>query len=181
MNGGVPAVSGFHTPLGPMAVSWRPCAGGARVTGIHLPGERLPEPAGRRDPPRELRELIRGLVRFLHGEEVALSIRLLALEDCTPFQREVLLLEHRVPRGMVTTYGLLARALGRPRAARAVGGALGSNPFPLVIPCHRTVRADGSPGGFGGGPAMKRRLLELEGVRFGQDGRVPRDLVFCGW
>lgn len=181
-------ISGFHTPLGHLAISWHPCVGGVRVTRIHLPGERLPEPAGPVDlpreqevadvPPGELERLANDLARFLDGEEVAFSTRLLALEDCSRFQREVLLQERRVPRGMVTTYGLLAEALGRPRAARAVGGALGSNPFPLVIPCHRTVRADGSLGGFGGGPAMKRRLLELEGVELLPDGRVPPHLVY---
>ena len=74
--------------------------------------------------------------------------------------------------GQVTSYGGLARAIGRPRAARAVGGALGRNPIPLVIPCHRIVAGDGSLGGYGGGGhgsqasmlAVKRALLELEGV-----------------
>jgi methylated-DNA-[protein]-cysteine S-methyltransferase len=163
-----------------MAISWRHGDGEVRVTRIHLPGKRLPEPAGQEDLPAELVGLADDLVRFLDGEEVAFSTRLLALEDCSRFQREVLLQECRVPRGMVTTYGLLAEALGRPRAARAVGGALGSNPFPLVIPCHRTVRADGSLGGFGGGPAMKRLLLELEGVELLADGRVPPHLVYRG-
>ena len=63
------------------------------------------------------------------------------------------------------SYGELARRLGRPRAARAVGQALAANPVPLMVPCHRVIRADGSPGGFGGGLDLKRRLLELEGVR----------------
>jgi methylated-DNA-[protein]-cysteine S-methyltransferase len=65
--------------------------------------------------------------------------------------------------------------LGCPRAARAVGTALANNPFPIIIPCHRTIRADGTPGGFGGGIMMKRNLLEMEGVRFDPRGRVIMD------
>jgi len=86
----------------------------------------------------------------------------------------VLRAQIRVPRGFVTTYGRLAAAAGRPGAARAAGHALATNPFPPVVPCHRTLRADGSLGGFGGGLALKRVLLESEGVRFDSAGRVER-------
>ena len=67
---------------------------------------------------------------------------------------------------------VFAAGVGRPAAARAAGTALATNPFPIVVPCHRAVRADGSPGGYQGGPAMKRALLALEGVRFDAAGRV---------
>jgi O-6-methylguanine DNA methyltransferase len=78
----------------------------------------------------------------------------------------------RVPLGQVTSYGRLARAIGRPGAARAVGGALGRNPIGLAIPCHRVIAGDGSLGGYGGDRwgsredllALKRALLEHEGV-----------------
>jgi len=73
---------------------------------------------------------------------------------------------------MVSTYGRIARKLGLPRAARAVGNALARNPFPLIIPCHRAVRFDGSLGGYAGGVRMKKMLLELEGVEFDRHGRV---------
>jgi len=76
------------------------------------------------------------------------------------------------PRGYVSTYGRIARHIGSPRASRAVGSAFAGNPFPLVIPCHRALRSDGRLGGFQAGLAMKRRLLEMEGVRFREDGRV---------
>jgi methylated-DNA-[protein]-cysteine S-methyltransferase len=72
----------------------------------------------------------------------------------------------------VTTYGRLAAHVGRPGGARAVGRALAGNPFPLVVPCHRAVRADGSPGGYQGGVPMKRALLEAEGVAFDRRGRA---------
>jgi methylated-DNA-[protein]-cysteine S-methyltransferase len=85
------------------------------------------------------------------------------LELATPFAREVLTQLHRLPAGRLTTYGELAKAVGRPKGARAVGGAVGSNPVPVVVPCHRVVASNGL-GGFGGGLPMKRWLLRLEGV-----------------
>ena len=78
--------------------------------------------------------------------------------------RHVLAATARVPFGGTTTYGEIAERIGRPRAARAVGNALGSNPIPIVIPCHRVLRAGGSLGGYGGGVDRKRMLLSLEGA-----------------
>jgi methylated-DNA-[protein]-cysteine S-methyltransferase len=77
--------------------------------------------------------------------------------------RDVLAATARVPFGRTTTYGALAERIGRPRASRAVGNALGSNPIPIVVPCHRVLRAGGDVGGYAGGPSRKRRLLTLEG------------------
>ncbi len=82
----------------------------------------------------------------------------------TAFQRSVLNVLRQVAFGQLTSYGELARAAGYPGAARAVGQVMANNPLPLVIPCHRVLRSDGSLGGFGGGPEMKQRLLRLEGV-----------------
>jgi len=67
-----------------------------------------------------------------------------------------------IPYGETVSYGELARRLGRPAASRAVGAANGQNPIPIVVPCHRVIGADGSLTGFGGGLAIKRRLLDLE-------------------
>jgi methylated-DNA-[protein]-cysteine S-methyltransferase len=103
---------------------------------------------------------------------VPLSADLLDQTRCSPFQWTVLMTERTIPRGLVTSYSDLARLVGRPRAFRAVGTALARNPYPLVVPCHRTVRLDGSLGGFGGGLPMKRSLLEMEGVGFDTRGRV---------
>ena len=100
------------------------------------------------------------------------DLSMLHLADCSAFQRRVLLAEHGIPRGWVSTYGRIAEQVGVPRGARAVGGALARNPFPIVIPCHRAIRADGRLGGFQGGAGMKRALLALEGVSCGSDGRV---------
>ena len=79
------------------------------------------------------------------------------------FAVEVLHATAEVPFGDVTTYGSVARAAGSPRAARAAGNALGSNPIPIVVPCHRVVHADGGLGGYSGGLDRKRFLLALEG------------------
>lgn len=80
----------------------------------------------------------------------------------TPFQEAVLAELRRIPYGETSTYGDIARRIGRPTAVRAVGAANGSNPLPIVIPCHRVVGANGALTGFGGGLSTKRFLLDLE-------------------
>ena len=80
------------------------------------------------------------------------------------FTQAVLEQTGRVPAGEVTTYLEIADAIGRPAGARAVGRALGSNPVPFLIPCHRVIASDGSLGGYGFGVEMKQELLEAEGV-----------------
>lgn len=82
----------------------------------------------------------------------------------TPFQRSVWQALLSIPRGATVSYAELARRVGRPGAARAVGRAVGANPVPLLVPCHRVVASDGGLGGFGGGLPMKRALLRQEGV-----------------
>jgi methylated-DNA-[protein]-cysteine S-methyltransferase len=72
----------------------------------------------------------------------------------------------------VSTYQRIAKYLGNAKGARAVGSALAGNPFPIIIPCHRAIRSDGTLGGYQGGLEMKRRLLEMEGVMFDALGRV---------
>jgi methylated-DNA-[protein]-cysteine S-methyltransferase len=84
------------------------------------------------------------------------------LTPLSPFQRRILAATAKVPYGEVTTYREVARRAGNEQASRAAGGALGANPIPIVVPCHRVVATDGSLGGYSGGLAAKRRLLELE-------------------
>jgi methylated-DNA-[protein]-cysteine S-methyltransferase len=88
------------------------------------------------------------------------------LARLTPFQKKVLQTARRIPPGTVWTYGQMARTIGKPRASRAVGQALGRNPVPIVIPCHRVIAGDGSLGGYsgGGGLKSKRLLLHIEGA-----------------
>lgn len=80
------------------------------------------------------------------------------------FYRKVLRATARLPFGVTATYGEIAAKAGNGRAHRAAGTALGSNPIPIVVPCHRIVRSGGEPGSYGGGPEMKRWLLKLEGA-----------------
>ncbi|MBI5229503.1 MGMT family protein [Candidatus Micrarchaeota archaeon] len=85
------------------------------------------------------------------------------------FGKAVLVLVEKIPRGKVTTYGELARALGKPNAARAVGKALNKNPHPIKVPCHRVVRSDGRVGGYALGARKKVKLLKKEGVEIKND------------
>lgn len=101
------------------------------------------------------------LAEYLNGERRTFDLRL-EPGELPPFRRRVLEELSRVSYGETASYGELAARCGRPGAARAVGNAVGSNPLPLVLPCHRVVRSDGSPGGYGGGAGRKRALLRLE-------------------
>jgi O-6-methylguanine DNA methyltransferase len=82
----------------------------------------------------------------------------------TPFQVEVWKAIHSIPNGKLTSYGGIAKQIGRPKAVRAVGNAVGNNPMGLVVPCHRVVSSDGGIGGFTGGLEWKRKLLAQEGI-----------------
>jgi O-6-methylguanine DNA methyltransferase len=88
----------------------------------------------------------------------------IARADLTPFQKAVYRAVARIPTGNTMTYAQVARAIGRPRAARAVGNALNTNPFAPKVPCHRVVRSDGTIGGFASGTLKKRALLRKEGA-----------------
>ncbi|MER7948449.1 methylated-DNA--[protein]-cysteine S-methyltransferase [Streptomyces sp. NPDC096079] len=111
-----------------------------------------------------LAEVIRRLDRYFAGEPDALDLPL-DWSLTTGFNRQVLReLAAGVPYGTVVGYGELARRVGQPGAAQAVGAAMGANPLPVVVPCHRVVESDGGLGGFGGGLETKRQLLALEGV-----------------
>jgi O-6-methylguanine DNA methyltransferase len=108
--------------------------------------------------------------------EVALVRLPIALEDRPAWDRAVLEAVREIPRGQVRSYGQIARAIGRPGAARAVGGAVGRNPVAILIPCHRVVAADGTLGGYGGGWWGDRdRLLDLKAELLAREGiSLPR-------
>jgi methylated-DNA-[protein]-cysteine S-methyltransferase len=114
-------------------------------------------PARLDDARRELDEYFRGR---RHEFDLPLDRRLRR----PGFYDRVLRRTERIPFGKTLTYGEVAARAGNARAQRAAGSALGSNPIPIVVPCHRVVRTGGDPGNYGGGPAMKRFLLELEGA-----------------
>ncbi len=169
-----------RTRFGPVAVVWAERNGRPKVVRVLLSRPGAPAgwqlaqlfPGARAGSCAEMRSVTDSIVLFLAGADIAIPLEVADLAACAPFQQAVLRAEHAIPRGKVSTYGLLAARVGRPGAARAVGHALATNPFPIVVPCHRAVRADGSPGGYQGGAAMKRALLALEGVRFDDAGRV---------
>ncbi|MHB8066800.1 MAG: methylated-DNA--[protein]-cysteine S-methyltransferase [Desulfobaccales bacterium] len=109
---------------------------------------------------------------FLNGAAIRFSLDNILLDLCPDFQQRVLRAEHGIPRSKVSTYQLIAGFIGKPSAARAVGTALATNPFPIIIPCHRAIRSDRTLGGFQGGLKMKRALLAAEGIPFDPKGRV---------
>jgi methylated-DNA-[protein]-cysteine S-methyltransferase len=107
----------------------------------------------------------RELQRYFNGEIPYFDCHL-DFAAVTVFQKKVWQAARSIAYGQVRTYGWLARDIGNPRAMRAVGAALGSNPFPIIIPCHRVIRSDGGMGGFSAaeGVALKQKLLRLEGI-----------------
>ncbi len=155
------AVVHVPSPLGDLAVA----GDAAGVTRIWLPREGPPPATGVAAP--ALRQAAAQVAAYLAGRRRTLHVRYGAVR-ATPFQRAVWAQIATIPYGEVRTYGQVARALGRPGAARAVGQATGANPWPIAIPCHRVVGAGGL-GGFGGGAALKEFLLHLEAT-----GRGPR-------
>lgn len=124
-----------------------------------------------------LNEFIFEIKRFLSGENIKFNLDFLDFDICTDFEKKVLIADFNIPRGYVSTYSKIAKSSGVPNGARAVGNVLAANPFPLVIPCHRVLRADGSLGGFGGGFEMKKRLLENEGIVISK-GKVSMDKMY---
>ena len=129
------------------------------------------------DAPPFVAEAARLLKRHLAGEAQNLSALPLDLSVLAPFQRAVYEKIRSLPPGRTTTYGQIAALLGKPGASRAVGQALGRNPFLVVVPCHRVLAAGGAPGGFSapGGVVAKQRLLALEGVTLAVDHGLPFD------
>jgi O-6-methylguanine DNA methyltransferase len=103
------------------------------------------------------------IIAYLSGKSRSFSLPI-DLDGQTPFQKKVWQMLQTIPYGRVRSYGWVARKIGKPGAARAVGAACGANPVPLLVPCHRVVAGDGSLGGFSGGLSNKKRLLKLEGV-----------------
>jgi methylated-DNA-[protein]-cysteine S-methyltransferase len=112
---------------------------------------------------------LRGALRTGRAGDLRFDLR-----ECSEFQRAVLLATGRIPRGQVRPYGWIAREIDRPGAVRAVGTALGRNPVPVLIPCHRVVRGDGASGGYVFGPQVRQRLLAAEGADLAQLGELAR-------
>jgi methylated-DNA-[protein]-cysteine S-methyltransferase len=182
-----PATSGFalfDTAIGRCALVWR----GGLVVGAALPeasDDRARATLQRRfpgvaesDPPPFAAEAIAEMQALLSGESADLAEIPLDLGAGSDLERSVWEAARRIPRGEVRSYGEIARAIGLPKAAQAVGVALGRNPVPIIVPCHRVLAADGKTGGFSapGGVATKFRILEIEGARRAGDPELFESL-----
>jgi methylated-DNA-[protein]-cysteine S-methyltransferase len=162
----------FTTTAGRCAIAWTERG----VAGVQLPERDAPAMRARMvqrfpgateaPPPADVQAAIDAIVSLLNGEPVALSFIALDMTGVQPFNRRVYEAARRIPAGQTITYGEVASRLRTPGAARAVGQALGRNPFPIVVPCPRVVAAGRAIGGFTapGGADTKRRLLAIEGV-----------------
>lgn len=137
--------------------------------------------AEQREAERLLEHVLDRLRAYLAGDATALADLPVDLRDRPAWDRQVLEAVRGIASGRTASYGAVARMIGRPGAARAVGGAVGRNPIGLVIPCHRVIAGDGSLGGYGGGwwggpaagLALKRELLAREGVHVDGPGMSP--------
>jgi methylated-DNA-[protein]-cysteine S-methyltransferase len=160
-----PGTVTFDSPLGRIAVRWTD----AGIAGVFLPvsggrsGSRIED--GVAVPPF-VRRAIDGIVAVMTGEPRDLCDVPLDDRGIDAFRRDVYAATREIPPGTTRSYGEVARSIGRPDAAREVGAALARNPFPIIVPCHRVVAANGALTGFSapGGLATKRRMLELEGA-----------------
>ncbi|MEH3157057.1 MAG: methylated-DNA--[protein]-cysteine S-methyltransferase [Gordonia paraffinivorans] len=156
------------TVLGPCGVAWDDAG---RVTAVALPDRdaasvvaHLDAPVA--DPPERIVDVADRMAALLAGHDVDLADVAVADGALPDFDRRVYDVLRAIPRGSVLTYGDVATRVGAPGAAQAVGRALGRNPFPIVIPCHRVLGAGTEIGGFSapGGVATKRSILAAEGV-----------------
>ena len=154
----------IDTALGEMGLGWTE-RGLARLA---LPGGNLADKLSRwghrGEPPTMLATLINAILRYAEGEAVEFDMFELDLGSVPDFHRAAYDDIRKLKWGQTTTYGAIARRLGDLALSRAVGQAMGANPIPLVIPCHRVLGADGKAGGFSGpgGVSSKMRMLALE-------------------
>lgn len=155
----------YDSPLGPLLVAGE----GDRLHRISFPRERRRPPADWRRDDSLFEEAYRQLDAYFAGEltQFDLSLHLAG----TAFQKMVWTALRDIPFGETTSYGDLASRIGRPTASRAVGGANGANPLPIVVPCHRVIGSNKSLTGFGGGIEAKRFLLAHEQRVDPEDGQ----------
>jgi methylated-DNA-[protein]-cysteine S-methyltransferase len=161
----------FNTAIGACGIAW----GDRGIAAVQLPetSEQKTEsrlqrrfPEARVAPPTpEVQDAIDGITALLRGEAINLTAVALDIEELPAFNRRVYEVARAIPPGATLSYGEIAAKLGeRPQAARDVGQALGQNPIPIIVPCHRVLAANGKPGGFSanGGVTTKLRLLTIE-------------------
>jgi methylated-DNA-[protein]-cysteine S-methyltransferase len=163
----------FQTAIGTCAIAWR----GDVVTAVRLPDltearlrasvwSRDPNCEETREPPPAIRRIIEDIVALTRGERRELCYAKLDMDALGALDQRVYAVARAIPPGRTLTYGEVAREVGTGSDARAVGQALGRNPFPIIVPCHRVVAAQARAGGFSapGGVTTKLRLLAIEGA-----------------
>jgi len=164
----------FETSIGLCGLAW----GERGLVGAQLPEtapgaawarlrRRYPDAAEASPPPPLVQRAIERINDLLGGGRDDLVDVELDYSGVAPFNRRVYEIARAIPPGETSTYGQIARAMGEPGAARAIGRALGDNPWPILVPCHRVLAADGKSGGFSapGGIDTKARLLTIERAR----------------
>lgn len=175
----------FETPVGPCAIAWGPNG----IIGVSLPSggesplranirKRFPD-AVESAPPPTVQDAIARIRALLSGESDDLTSITLDMDGIADFNKKVYAVARAIPPGQTLTYGEVAEKLQAPLgAARAVGQALGANPFPIIVPCHRVLGAGGKTGGFSapGGTTTKMRMLTIEGAKPGNAPSLFDDL-----
>ncbi len=162
----------FETSLGYCAIAWNQ----AGIAGVNLPEAtaaatrkrmqlRFPD-AVEHQPDKHINAVIKHITALLQGKRADLSKAKLHMHGVPEFHQRVYGLVRQVPAGNTLSYGEVAARLGKPGGARAVGQAMGRNPFPIIVPCHRVLAANGKLGGFtaNGGVDTKQRMLQIEGA-----------------
>ena len=173
----------FDTALGTCGVVYR-SAEALGVVHILLPGSKNEiksqisalSPGSKETTSHKINEMVAEITHYLNGVPITFTKDLIDTSACYPFQLKVMTTDLKTPRGKTATYGWVAKQIGT-KGVRAVGNANARNPLPLVVPCNRVIRSDRTLGGFGGGLEMKRRLLEMEGVKFDNKGRVKAEHI----
>jgi methylated-DNA-[protein]-cysteine S-methyltransferase len=162
----------FDTPIGICGIEWGPRG----INGVQLPMGSEEKTRARirhrhgdiveAQPPAEVRHAVEGIIELLSGKPNDLSDVVLDLDGVPEFNRGVYEIARGIPPGKTMTYGDIAKRLGGVELSRDVGQALGRNPCPIVVPCHRVLAAGGKPGGFSanGGVATKLKMLAIEGA-----------------
>ena len=177
----------FDTSIGRCGIAW----GERGIVGVQLPESREPDTRARllrhhpdateASPPPEIQRALDSIVALLAGEKADLSAAVLDMNRVSPFHRRVYEVARAIPPGVTLSYGEIAKQMGAGGSARAVGQALGRNPFAIVVPCHRVLAASGKIGGFSanGGIATKLRMLSIEAaLASGQGALFEGDGVF---
>ena len=163
----------FDTALSTCGVVWSR----AGISGVQLPEadraatdrrlrRRFPAALLTAELPIDVASAVSAMTRLLATGDVDLGFVTIDVAEASEFHRKVWDVSRGIPPGSTMTYGEVAVAVGEPGAARAVGQAMGFNPCPIIVPCHRVVAADGRPGGFsaGGGAVTKMKMLAIEGA-----------------